>query len=82
LGKTTIENILRLASILVSCIGVYVWFRPDPAAEKIEQFYSRYLIVRYAGDKEMTRRFTFLRLIGIVLFIVGLICPFSIYAEF
>jgi hypothetical protein len=72
------KDLLRLASILICCVGAYVWFRPAFIAEKIGHFYSRYPIIRYAGEKQLTSRSRFVRLIGLVVFVVGIICFFSI----
>lgn len=72
------KNLLRLASILISCVGAYICLRPASVAEKIKLFYSGYPIIRYAGDKQLTSRYGFVRLVGFVLVIVGIICFFSI----
>jgi hypothetical protein len=72
------KNLLRLASLLICCAGAYVSFRPKSIAEKIQHFYSRYPIIRYAGEKQLRSRSGFVRLMGIVLFIVGIFCLFSI----
>jgi len=72
------KNLLRLASILISCVGAYVFLRPGSVAEKIKLFYSGYPIIRYAGAKQLTSRSSLVRLVGVVLIIVGIICFFSI----
>jgi hypothetical protein len=73
------ENIfLRLACILIVCVGVYVFARPATISEKIKSFYSNYPIIRYAGEKQLTSRLGFVRFIGATLVIVGFICLFSI----
>jgi hypothetical protein len=69
---------LHLASILILCVGIYVVARPVTVAEKIKSFYSNYPIIRYAGDKQLTSRLGFVRLIGVVLIVVGFLCYFSI----
>lgn len=74
-----IERIyLYIAATLLSCVGAYIWFRPNVIADKITYFYSRYPIIRYAGEKQMKARSGFVRLIGIVFFILGIICIFSV----
>ena len=72
------KNLLRLACILISCVGVYIWLRPELVAEKIQLFYSRYPIIKYAGKKQLTSRYSLIRLVGVVFIIVGIICLFSI----
>ena len=77
--ETMVEkNLFRLASILISCVGAYVCLRPASVAEKIKLFYSGYPIIRYAGEKQLTSRSSLVRLVGVVLVIVGIICLFSI----
>lgn len=72
------KSFLRLASIAILCVGIYVIARPVAIAEKIKSFYSNYPIIRYSGEKQLTSRLGFVRLIGAVLIIVGLLCFFSI----
>lgn len=72
------KNLLRLASILLLCVGIYVFARPVAVAESIKSFYSNYPIIRYAGEKQLTSRSGFVRLVGAILIIVGFLCFFSI----
>jgi len=72
------KNLLRLASILILCLGAYVCLRPASVAEKIKSFYGKYPIVKYAGEKQLTSRTGFVRFVGAVIIIVGLISLFSI----
>ena len=73
--------LLSLASILISCIGIFIFLRPVIVAEKIKNFYSNYPIIKYAGESSLTSRSGFMRVIGAVLFIVGIICLFSILGK-
>ena len=72
------KNILHLASILISCVGVYICLRPATIVEKIKLFYSSYPIIKHAGEKQLTSRIGLVRFVGILLFIVGVICFISI----
>jgi hypothetical protein len=72
------KNLLRLASILISCVGVYVCLRPASVAEKISLFYREYPIIKYDGEKQLTSRSGLVRLVGVVLVIVGIIFLSSI----
>lgn len=72
------ENALRLASIVILSVGLYICARPASVAERIKKFYSQYPIIRYAGSKQLTSRSNLVRLFGVVLIIVGIICFFSI----
>jgi len=68
------ENFLRLASsILILCLGIYMLVRPDTVSKKIKRFYSNYPIIRYAGEKQLTSRSSFVKLLGIVFIILGLL---------
>ena len=72
------KNLLRLASILIFSVGAYLCLRPASVAEKIKLFYRGYPIIRYAGEKQLTSKSSLVRLVGVVLVIVGIICLFSI----
>ena len=72
------EIVLRLASITISSVGIYVCARPASVAETIKRFYSQYPIIRYAGSKQLTSRSNFVRLFGVILVITGIFCFFSI----
>lgn len=72
------KNILSLVSIFILCLGIYVCARPVPFAEKIKSFYSKYPIIRYAGEGQLTSRLHFVRIFGVVLIIVGIVCFFSL----
>lgn len=72
------KNLLRLASILILCVGIYVVARPAAVSERIKAFYSNYPIIRYAGEKQLTSRSGLVRLVGVVLIIVGFLCFFSL----
>ncbi|MBN2179212.1 MAG: hypothetical protein JW743_07255 [Deltaproteobacteria bacterium] len=72
------KNLLRLASLLILLVGVYVYLRPSFVAEKIKSFYIKYPIIRYAGEKQLTSRPGFVKIIGIILVIVGIACIISI----
>ena len=47
--------------------------RPDTVSKKIKRFYSNYPIIRYAGEKQLTSRSSFVKLLGIVFIILGLL---------
>jgi hypothetical protein len=72
------KDLLRLASVLICGVGMYLCLRPASVADKIKSFYSRYPIIRYAGEKQLTSRSAFVRLVGVVLIIVGIICLLSV----
>jgi uncharacterized membrane protein HdeD (DUF308 family) len=67
------NNLLRLASIIIICVGLYVLSHPAAVAEKVKRFYSEYPIIRYAGEKQLTSRSQFVRIVGVVLIVVGII---------
>jgi hypothetical protein len=70
--------LLSLASILISCMGIFIFLRPVFISEKMKNFYSNYPIIKYAGDSQLTTRSGFMKIVGAVLFVVGIICLFSI----
>lgn len=74
-----LENyLLRLAGILISCLGAYVFWKPEIIANKVKMFYMEYPIIKYAGEKQLTSRNGFVRIVGALLFIIGIISLFSI----
>jgi uncharacterized membrane protein HdeD (DUF308 family) len=72
------KNLLRYASILILCIGIYVFARPVAVSERIKAFYNNYPIVQYAGEKQLTSRSSLVRIVGGLLIIVGILCFISI----
>ncbi len=69
------ENVfLSLVAIPIVCLGIYVFFRPCFVSEQIRKFYSNYPVVRCAGDKQLTSRIGLIRVMGVVLAVVGIIC--------
>ena len=72
------KTLLYLVSIALLCLGAYIYLRPISVARKIQLFYSKEPIIRYAGEKQLTSRPVFVRLLGIVIGIIGIICFFSI----
>lgn len=74
----TEKYLLCLAAILISCLGVYIIWKPTSIADKLKMFYKEYPIVRYAGDNQLTSRNSIIRTIGAVLFVVGIISLFSV----
>jgi len=71
------QIILSFISFAIVGIGLYVSFKPKIVAVKLRQFYSQYPIVHYAGEQQLTSRLFFVRLIGWVLVIVGLLALYS-----
>ncbi len=70
------KTALQITSILILCVGIYVCARPAAVAEKIKIFYSNYPVIRYAGAEQLTSRSIFVRVLGVVIVIVGLLCFF------
>lgn len=65
------EFILWCGIILICFLGVYLCLRPSRAAEKIKAFYSTYPIIRLAGERQLTSRVGYVRLLGIVITTLG-----------
>lgn len=69
---------LKVFSILIIGVGIFLVNRPNILINKLRSFYSRYPIVRYAGEKQLTSRPQFIIIVGIVAIIIGVICLFTI----
>lgn len=74
----TESRLLHLASVLIALGGVYMLLWPANIMGALQRFYARYPIVRYASEKQLTGRPGFIRFLGGVLILVGLVAYFSI----
>jgi len=59
--------------LIVILIGIYMYVKPDVVARKIKVFYSNYPLVHYAGEKQLTSRPIFIKILGIVFVLGGMI---------
>lgn len=71
------KHILKLFSILIIGLGIFLVSKPGSMMEKLKSFYSRYPIIRYAGEKQLTSRPQFIVVAGIIVIIIGMICFFT-----
>lgn len=69
---------LLIASILIIIGGFYICLRPKTIGQFLKNFYGNYPLVQYAGEKQLTTRNIFVRLIGILFIAVGLACAISV----
>ena len=67
------KNFLRLFSILIIGFGIFLICKPNSIGNKLKLFYSKYPIIHYAGERQLTNRPQFIVIAGIVI-IIGLIC--------
>ncbi len=60
-----------LASIsvyfILLCIGLFLIIRPNDSSKRLQQFYIKYPLFRYAGEKQLATRPSFMRLFGFTL---------------
>lgn len=68
------KYILKLVSIFIIIFGAFLTIKPNIVAKKLKSFYSRYPIVRYAGEKQLTSRPKFIVVLGIIIIFIGLLC--------
>ena len=73
--------ILYFFAVLVTFGGFYIFLKPQLIASFLTKFYSNYPIIHYAGDKQLTSRPIFIRVVGIVIIFVGLAGIFSIFLK-
>jgi len=69
--------ILALISFGILVSGVYIALCPQVIVNKLRSFYSQYPLVHYAGEKQLTSRLFFVRILGGVLVFIGLIILYS-----
>ena len=67
-----------LVTILILCLGAYIWLRPAAVSEKLKLYSSTYPLVRLAGEKQHTARLGFVKLLGAVIAILGIVMFFGI----
>lgn len=70
--------LLRLAAVGVIFLGAFVCIRARTVSAKISSFYSNYPLVRYAGKEQLKSRPVYIRIIGVVIALVGVLCLVSI----
>jgi hypothetical protein len=60
-----VEIFLLLAwGLIIGAAGIYAVARPQKTAEKIKNFYSKYPLIHYAGDRQLTARPGYVKTIG------------------
>lgn len=64
--------ILYFFAALITFGGFYVLLKPYSISSFLKKFYSNYPLVRYAGEKQLTSRPIFIRLVGIVIIFIGM----------
>lgn len=72
-----IDNFLVAIAIGIMVFGFFIILRPGLIAQNLQKFYSRYPLVRYAGERQLRSRNPFVIILGIVIFIVGFIALLS-----
>lgn len=64
--------VLALGAVAVMALGVYLVAQPGRVARALRTFYSKYPLVRHAGEEQLTGRNAFVVLLGVVLILTGL----------
>jgi len=71
--------ILTIGALGIIGVGFLLTVKPHLVAEKLRSFYKKYPLVRYAGDRQLTSRPSYITALGIVIGLIGLFCLFSIH---
>lgn len=74
----TKQIMLVLISFSITALGFFISLRPEMVAVKLKKFYSNYPLVHYADEQQLTSRLFFVRLIGWVLILLGLLSLYTI----
>ena len=69
----TSSIVLVLVSLGILLGGIFIIFRPMAIVNSLKKFYSQYPLLHYAGDKQLTSRLFFVRMLGVVFILVGTI---------
>ena len=67
------KYILRLISICIIAFGIFLIIKPSIIIQKLKLFYSRYPIIRYAGEKQLISRPQFVVILGIIIILIGIL---------
>lgn len=67
---------LRIISTLIIIFGIFLATKPSTIAKALKSFYSKYPIVRYFGDKELSARSIYIIISGVVIIFIGTFCLF------
>lgn len=66
------EIFLLLAwGLIIGAAGIYAATHPQKTAEKIKNFHSKYPLIHYAGDRQLTARPGYVKAIGGVFIAMG-----------
>lgn len=57
-------------------LGIYMVARPSNVAEKLRVFYSKYPLVRYAGQRQLTSRTSYIVVLGLLFVAIGIFGTF------
>ena len=73
----TVSNVLVLFGLGVLVAGIFIVFRPMVIVDSLKRFYRQYPLVHYAGDKQLTSRLFFVRMLGVVFILLGAVALYS-----
>lgn len=71
------DILLGIISLGIIALGIFLILKPNLVADKLSRFYSNYPIVRYAPDKQLKSRNSYVITLGIVIIITGFVCLLS-----
>lgn len=60
-----------MLSLVIIASGAYMIIRPSSFSNLIKSLYSKYPIIRYAGEKQLSARSGLIRFAGLVIILVG-----------
>ena len=70
---------LKLISAGIIIFGIFLVIKPNIVIGKLKNFYNKYPIVRYAGEKQLTSRPQFIIIFGIIVILVGILLIISLF---
>ncbi len=66
-------TVLNIISISIVLFGIFLILKSQIVSLKLKEFYLKYPLVHYAGEKQLTNRPVFIVMFGVVLIIVGIL---------
>ena len=67
-----------MGALILVGIGLFLVLKPGRVAEALKGFYSNYPLVRYAGERQLKSRNSFILILGVALILLGMVGLLSI----
>lgn len=67
-----LANIVMIfGSIGLGVVGIIMLLKPKEVAERLKRFYGGYPLIKYAGERQLSARSTFVSALGVILVLMA-----------